>query len=84
MQKENIIRLAPGTGLRDRPALISAMKGERRLLMIVSAPGLKTLNRMQGMEAGDAMLADRAVVNGPLKRSPCAQQALAVTVRCIL
>ncbi len=65
MHRENIIRLAPGTGLRDRNALISAMKGERRLLMIVSAPGLKTLNRMQGMEAGDALLADlcRAIVS---------------------
>lgn len=58
MNRDNIIRLAPGTGLRDRPAVVSAMKGASRLLMIVSAPGLKTLNRMQGMEAGDAMLAD--------------------------
>lgn len=65
MKTENIIRLAPGTGLRDRPAVMSAMNGARRLLMIVSAPGLKTLNRMQGIEAGDAMLADlcRAIVS---------------------
>lgn len=65
MTRENIIRLAPGTGLRDRPAVINAMKGAGRLLMIVSAPGLKTLNRMQGMEAGDALLADlgRALVS---------------------
>ena len=60
MNQENVIRLTPGTGLRGRPAVMRALAGEERLLMIVSAPGLGTLNRMQGMEAGDALLADIA------------------------
>lgn len=58
MNKENVIRLAPGSGMRDRPAVMRAVRGPKRLLMIVSTPGLRTINRMQGMEAGDAHLAD--------------------------
>ena len=58
MHEERIIRLTPGTGLRDRAAVMGALAGPKRLLMIISAPGLRSLNRMQGIEAGDAMLAD--------------------------
>lgn len=60
MNKENVIRLAPGSGMRDRSAVMAALRGPKRLLMIVSAPGLKTINRMHGVEAGDALLADIA------------------------
>ena len=43
---------------------MASLKGSDSLLMVVSAPGLKTINRLQGMQAGDAVLADlnRAVV----------------------
>ena len=65
MNLDNVIRLAPGKGLRDRAAIMSALKGSRRLLMIVSAPGLKILNRIQGIEAGDALLVElgRTIIN---------------------
>ena len=65
MNLDNVIRLAPGKGLRDRAAIMSALKGSRRLLVIVSAPGLKILNRIQGIEAGDALLVElgRTIIN---------------------
>ncbi len=64
MDQENIIRLKPSVGLRNRDTVMAALKGANSLLMIISAPGLKAVNRMQGMDAGDALLADlgRAIV----------------------
>ena len=34
MNLDNVIRLAPGKGLRDRAAIMSALKGSRRLVML--------------------------------------------------
>lgn len=58
MHEERIIRLTPGTGLRDRAAVMGALAGTKRLLITISAPGLRAVNRMQGIDAGDALLAD--------------------------
>ena len=52
-----ILQFTPPKGRRDRDAMKAATSGLGRIVMVISGPGLRAINRIQGFDAGDVFLA---------------------------